>query len=506
MSSLYWIPFVFVAYFAVLIGIAVVRSRQIREMSDYVLGGRRMSAFTMALSAGSSSASAGTMLVIPAIAFTQGMISVWILASLGLCFWLTWKLLATRLRRYTVAAEESLTLPEFLEKRFADKTGAMRTLAGGITIFFVVFYVSSGLIAGAKLLESVFGINDTVGIVITLIAVASYTFIGGFVAVSRTDVFQALIMLAGFIILPLTLVFATSDLFGTSSGVSPTYWNPLTTPEGEPLGLFFFLSAFGWGLGTFGAQRVLQRYMAVESEAKIPAGRAIGTAWVVVMLACGLLLGLFGLPALTEAGQLTEVLEDAERLYFVVTQVFFHPIFIGLLLTGVVAAIMSTADSQLLLASAVATDDLPFIRRYAYRMRYLYAAGAYGRVWLGRILLVVIGAIAAGLAIGNPESVLTLVEYAWGGMGAAFGPVTILALYWRRFNIWGALASVITGTAAASVWGYFSGGPGGIMDIQPAAPGFIIAIPVAIAVTLLTPPPSKAVVSLFDQVTSDNAE
>ena len=270
--------------------------------------------------------------------------------------------------------------------------------------------------------------------------------------------------------------------------------------------MFFFLSAFGWGLGTFGAQRVLQRYMAVESEAKIPASRAIGTAWVVVMLAGGLLLGLFGLPALTEAGQLAEVLEDAERLYFVVTQVFFHPIFIGLLLTGVVAAIMSTADSQLLLASAVATDDLPFIRRYAYRMRYLYAAGAYGRVWLGRFLLVVVGVIAAALAIGNPESVLTLVEYAWGGMGAAFGPVTILALYWRRFNIWGALASVITGTAAASVWGYFSGGPGGIMDIQPAAPGFIIAIPVAIAITLLTPAPSKAVVSLFDKVTADKAE
>lgn len=496
----YWILFVFVAYFAVLIGIAVVRSRQIREMSDYVLGSRRMSAFTTALSAGSSSASAGTMLVIPALAFTQGMVVVWILASLGLCFWLTWKLLATRLRRYTIAAEESLTLPEFLEKRFNDKTGTVRTLAGGITIFFVIFYVSSGLIAGAKLLETVFGLGGTAGIVITLVAVASYTFIGGFVAVSRTDVFQALIMLAGFIILPLTLILATDDLFGSASGVAPAYWQPLTDTEGEPIDFFFLLSAVGWGLGAFGSQRVLQRYMAVESEAKMPASRAIGTTWVAVMLGCGLLLGLFALPALTEAGQLAEVLADAERVYFVATQVFFHPVFIGLLLTGVIAAIMSTADSQLLLASAVATDDLPFVRRYAYRMRYLYAAGAYGRVWLGRLLLVIVGLIAAALAIAYPESVLTLVSYAWGGMGAAFGPVTILALYWRRFNVWGALASVVTGTVTASIWGYFSGGPGGIMDIQPAAPGFIVAIPVAIAVTLLTPAPSKAVVSLFDQV------
>ncbi len=496
----YWVLFVFIAYFAVLIGIAVVRSRQIREMSDFVLGSRRMSAFTMALSAGSSSASAGTMLVIPALVFAHGMIELWTLVSLGLCVWLTWMVLAKRLRRYTIAAEESLTLPEFLEKRFGDKTGVLRTLAGGITIFFVIFYVSSGLIAGAKLLGTVFGLGETAGIVITLLAVASYTFIGGFVAVSRTDVFQALIMLAGFIVLPLTLIFATDDLFGSTSGVAPGFWNPLTDTAGETINFFFLLSAVGWGLGAFGAQRVLQRFMAVESEAKIPASRAIGTAWVAVMLMGGLLLGLFALPALAEAGQLAAVLEDPEQVYFVATQVFFHPVFVGLLLTGVIAAIMSTADSQLLLASAVATDDLPFIRRYAYRLRYLYAAGAYGRVWLGRLLLVIVGLIAAALAIANPESVLTLVSYAWGGMGAAFGPVTILALYWRRFNFWGALASVISGTATATVWGYFSGGPGGIMDIQPAAPGFIVAIPVAIAVTLLTPAPSKAVVSLFDQV------
>ena len=372
-----------------------------------------------------------------------------------------------------------------------------------ITIFFVVFYVSSGLLAGAKLLEMVFGLGGTVGIVITLVAVASYTFIGGFVAVSRTDVFQALIMLAGFAILAITLIFATNDLFGGASEIAPGYWNPLTDAADQPIGPFFLLSAVGWGVGAFGAQRVLQRFMAVESEVKIPVSRNIGLVWLILMYGCAVSLGLFALPALAEAGRLTEVLDDAERVYFVATEVFFHPVFVGLLLTGVIAAIMSTADSQLLLASAVATDDLPFIRRYAYRMRYLYLAGAYGRVWLGRFLLVVIGIIAAALASANPESVLTLVSYAWGGMGAAFGPVTILALYWRRFNLWGALASVIAGTATASVWGYFSGGPGGIMDVQPAAPGFIVAIPVAIAVTLLTPAPPKAVVRLFDQVNAD---
>ena len=188
-----------------------------------------------------------------------------------------------------------------------------------------------------------------------------------------------------------------------------------------------------------------------------------------------------------------------EKLYFVASQVFFHPIVTGLLLTAVIAAVMSTADSQLLLASAIATDDLPFISRLAYAKRYVYVLGAFIRVWLGRLMLVVVGIIAALLSILQPESVFNLVAYAWGGMGAAFGPVTVLALYWRRFNFWGALASIVTGTVVASLWGYFSGGPGGIMDIQPATPGFLIAILAAVAVTLVTSKPSEEVVELFDR-------
>jgi sodium/proline symporter len=155
---------------------------------------------------------------------------------------------------------------------------------------------------------------------------------------------------------------------------------------------------------------------------------------------------------------------------------------------------MSTADSQLLLASAIATDDLPFIRAFAYQI------GTHARVWLGRSLLLAVGVIAAFFALIHPESVTNLVDYAWGGMGAAFGPVTILALYWRRFNLWGALASIITGTVVASIWGYMSGGPGGVWDIQTAAPGYMVAIPVAVAVTLLTPRPSEKITELFDSV------
>ena len=206
------------------------------------------------------------------------------------------------------------------------------------------------------------------------------------------------------------------------------------------------------------------------------------------------------LPALAELGRLDEVLADPERVFLVVTQVFFHPIVGGLLLSAVIAAVMSTADSQLLLASAIATDDLPVVRQYAYGL------DANARVWLGRGLLVATGIVAAVLSIASEESVYFLVSYAWGGMAAAFAPVVILALYWRRFNAAGALASVVAGTITASIWGSFDGGPGGIMDIEPATPGCIVATLAGVAAAWLTKPPSAAVVELFDAVNAPTAE
>ena len=494
-----WILTVFFIYFLVLIGIAVARARGMQEMSDYVLGGRRVGRITSALSAGSSAASGWTMLVFPALAFQHGLIEVWTGLGIVVGSWLTWIVLAKRLRRFTIAAENSLTLPEFYERRFRDRTGVLRTLSGFITVFFVIFYISSGLIAGAKLLETVFGLDYNSGIVVTLIAVASYTFIGGFLAVSRTDVFQALIMLGGFIILPITMIVMVGNPFQGAETLPAGFWNPLTDADGDPITFFFLLSAAGWGAGYFGSQRFLQRFMAVESEAQIGPSRDLGTVWIIFMFGLGLLLGVVALPALSQANMLAEVTADPERGYIVAAEVFFFPVVTGLLLTAVIAAVMSTADSQLLLASAVATDDLPFVKRLAYAKRYVFILGAFVRVWVGRALLVVIGVIAALLSILNPESVSTLVAYAWGGMGAAFGPVTLLALYWRRFNFWGALASMITGTVVSSIWGYLSGGPGGLWDIQPATPGFLLALPVAVAVTLLTAKPSEEVVELFDR-------
>ena len=496
MSNL-WLLFVFFAYFATLIGISVVRARAMRAMSDYVLGGRRMGGFTSALSASSSGTSGWAILVFPALAFQHGLGEMWTALALVAGIWCSWTVIAKRLRRYTVAAEDALTMPEFLEKRFDDRTGAVRTVAAAITIFFVVFYVASGLIAGAKLLNSTFATPQTWGIVITLAAVASYTFIGGFVAVSRTDVFQATLMLAAFFVVPAWLIVASEEPFAGLGATTPGFWNPFTDRQDDPISAVFVLSAIGWGLGYLGSQRVVQRFMAVESETKIPLARNIGTVWMLLLYLFGLLLGMVALPALAEAGRLDEVLADPERVFLVATQTFFHPLIAGLLLAAVIAAVMSTADSQLLLASAIATDDLPVVRRYAYSL------DSGRRVWLGRVLLLATGVVALVLSVVSEESVFTLVSYAWGGMAAAFAPVTVLALYWRRFNAAGAVAAMLAGTATATIWGYFSGGPGDVMDMQPALPGCVVATIAGIVAAKATAPPSPQVVALFDAVTRD---
>ena len=488
----WWVLFVFFAYFATLIGISVVRTSRMQDMSDYVLGGRRLSALTSALSAGSSMTSGWTTLAFPALVFINGGTELWTMVSLVAGFWVAWTYLAKRLRRYTIAAENSLTLPEFYEKRFDDRTGTLRTISALIMVLFIVLYISSGLIAGSKLLHTVFGLDATAGVLVTLFAVTSYTFIGGFLAVSRTDVFQALIMLAGFFILPVTLLFIVDAPFADLMA-NPEKLNPLALATG-PDALAFILTIPGWALLVIGTPRMLHRFMAIVGEDKIAVSRNISVTWVTLIFSFGLMLGLLALPALSESGNLATVLEDPELVYLVVATVFFHPIIAGLLLTGVIAAVMSTADSQLILASAIATDDVPLIRKFAESL------GSRGRVWLGRFLLVVIGGIATVFSIFNPDSVFNLVIYGASGLGTAFGPVTILALYWRRMNAWGAVASVVAGMAATVLWQSLGGGPGGIWDIVPAMPGYIGAIGAAVAVTYLTAPPPPHVVELFDRV------
>ena len=488
-----WVIFGFAVYFSMLIGIAVVGARRMRNMADYALGGRRLSSFTAALSTGSSTTSAWTMLALPALAFTGGLVELWVPVCAAIGVWLSWTLLAKRLRRFTIAADNAVTIPEFMERRFGDATGTLRAVSGLITILFVIFYVSSGLVGGSKLLEEIFGLNLTAGVILTLFTVATYTLIGGFMAVSRTDVSQALLMLVSLAVLVVTMLIVTADPLSYADTEAIGFLNPFTLTDGSPITLSFALSASGWVIGGLGAHRILQRFMAIEREDKISQGRSIAVVWLVTVYLLAFVVGVLARPALFEAGMLGEV-ADSERVYFVVSEVFFHPVVLGVLLTAVIAAVMSTADSQLLLASAIATEDVPLLKRVAMGLE------ANARVWMGRGMLLVIGVFSAMLSIWFPDSIFDLVSYAWGGMGAAFGPVMLLGLYWRRFNAWGAGTAVVIGTLVATLWQFLSGGPGGMWDIQPATPAFVISMASSIGATLLTRPPSRPVVQLFDRV------
>ena len=491
-----WVIVVFGLYFAMLIAIAIAGMRRMRNMSEYVLGGRRLSSITAALSAGSSTTSAWTMLALPALAFTNGAVEIWVPVAIVIGVWLSWTFIAGRLRRYTIAAGDVLTIPEFLEVRFSDRTGILRTSAALITILFVVFYVSSGLVGGAKLLETIFGLEYVTGVILTLIAIASYTMIGGFMAVSRTDVTQAMMMLISLLIMVVFLTIWTDNPLLHFGSYSSSWLNPFNTADGSPVTLAAILSMAGWAVGGLGAQRILQRFMALQRDDQVAKSRRMSVAWISCVFLLAVLLGVVAQPALANIGLLGQA-ADPERVYLVMSEEFFHPVVTGVLLTAVIAAVMSTADSQLLLASAVAADDLPIIKDVTYRV------SGNARVWLGRCLLVLIGIVSALVSIYYPGSISNLVSYAWGGMGAAFGPVTLLALYWRRFNAWGAAASILAGTAGASAWALLHGGPLGIWDIQPATPGFVIATGAAVIVTGVTPQPLAEVVRLFDRVNSD---
>ena len=488
-----WVIFGFIVYFGMLIAIAIVGARRIRNMADYTLGGRRLSSFTAALSTGSSTTSAWTMLALPALAFTGGLVELWVPVCAAIGVWLSWTLLAKRLRRFTIAADNAVTIPQFMERRFGDATGVLRSISGLITIVFVIFYVSSGLVGGSKLLEEMFGLDLTAGVTLTLLAVATYTLIGGFMAVSRTDVAQALLMLVSLAVLVVTMLFVTGDPLSHAGPEALGFFDPLTLSDGSFITLSFALSASGWAVGGLGAHRILQRFMAIEGEDKVAQGRNIAVMWLVTVYLLAFAVGAIARPALSEASML-EAVADSERVYFVVSEIFFHPAVLGLLLTAVIAAVMSTADSQLLLASAIGAEDVPLLRRVGMRL------ATNARVWMGRGMLLVIGIVSAMLSILFPDSIFDLVSYAWGGMGAAFGPVMVLGLYWRRFNAWGAGTAVVTGALAATSWQFLSGGPGGMWDIQPATPAFVISMASAIGATLLTPPPAQSVLDLFERV------
>ncbi|WP_221795164.1 sodium/proline symporter PutP [Oceanobacter mangrovi] len=480
----------FIIYLAVMLGIGIVAYRRTQDLSDYVLGGRNLGPIPSALSAGASDMSGWLLLGLPGYAMSAGYGAFWLAGGLLVGTWANWLLVAQRLRVYSHRAGDALTLPAFFEKRFEDNSHALRVVSAFFVLVFFLFYTSSGLVAGGKLFETVFGLDYQLAVVLGAVAVISYTMFGGFLAVSWTDVVQGLLMVGAMVLVPVIALSETGGIastFDIIAAKNPELLDAFTNADGSSITLIGTLSLLGWGLGYFGQPHILARFKGIKSKDHVPAARRIAVAWTGVSMAGSLAIGLFAVAYLkTDLG-------DNETVFMVMVNAIFHPVVAGVLLAAILAAIMSTADSQLLVSSSALAEDF-------YKALFHKDASPERLVNIGRFAVVAIAVIATLLAMNPDSGVLDLVSYAWAGFGAAFGPALMLSLYWKRMTRQGALAGIIVGGVTVVVWKQLEGG---IFDLYEIIPGVIFATIAVVLASLATREPSGSIQSKFDEVVAE---
>ncbi|HRP97970.1 MAG TPA: sodium/proline symporter PutP [Rhodocyclaceae bacterium] len=471
----------FVVYLIGMLIIGFAAYRLTDNLSDYVLGGRRLGPGVAALSAGASDMSGWLLLGLPGAMYAAGMNQAWIAVGLSIGAYLNWQFVARRLRVYTEVARDAITVPDYLENRFYDKSKALRVISAIVILVFFTFYTSSGMVAGATLFEKSFGMDYGVALWVGAIVIISYTFLGGFLAVCWTDFVQGLLMFAALLIVPMAVIGADGGWGATLDSVAAV--DPARLDMFHDMTLFGIVSLMAWGLGYFGQPHIVVRFMALRRSSDMPTARLIGMTWMVLALYGAIFTGFAGIAYFAE-----QPLENAETVFITLSQVLFNPWVAGVLLAAILSAIMSTIDSQLLVSSSALTEDF-------YKSLLRPEASQRELVWIGRGTVVLIALIAVFMARDPDTTVLGLVAYAWGGFGAAFGPVIILSLTWRRMTRNGALAGMIVGALTVIVWKQIEGG---IFDMYEILPGFILCAATIVAVSLLDRPPEQAIQSEFD--------
>jgi len=474
----------FILYVLITLVIGYIAYKRTSSSSDYFLGGRSLGPLTAALSADASDMSGWLLMGLPGYAYVAGLKAVWLAGGLLLGKYLNWLIVAKRLRTYTIIADNSLTIPEFLGRRFGDRSKLLQTISALFILGFYLFYTSSGLVAGGKLFESAFGFDYTVAVIIAAICVVSYTLFGGFLAVAWTDLMQGLLMLAALLIVPIAIMSDVGSDLASLELKSPHLLSLFRDVGGKPLSAIAIISLVVWGLGYFGQPHILARFKATRSNASITSARRIAVSWATLSLIGAILVGLFGI-IYVDHHELTVV--DSEQIFMILTNAIFHPVIAGILLAAVLAAIMSTIDSQLLISSAALAEDL-------YKQLFRSKASSKEILIISRLCTAVLSILALILAINPDSSVLDLVSYAWGGFGAAFGPVLLLSLYWKRMNYNGALSGIILGGLTVIIWKHLSGG---IFEVYELLPGFILGGIATIMVSLFTKKPQKQVMTQF---------
>ncbi|GHC19792.1 sodium/proline symporter PutP [Aidingimonas halophila] len=478
----------FAVYLAVMLGIGIVAYQRTTNLSDYILGGRSLGPWTSAISAGASDMSGWLLLGLPGAAYVSGISASWIGIGLLIGTWLNWLIVARRLRIYSFKANDSLTLPDFFANRFRDKTQLLRVVSAVFILLFFLFYTSSGLVAGGKLFETVFGLDYTIAVSVGTLAIVAYTFFGGFLAVSWTDLIQGLMMAAALVIVPVIALVSLGGFSGAGEQILAENPDMLSwfvdANNGEALTVIGIISSLAWGLGYFGQPHILARFAAIRSEDDIPTARRIAVSWSGLCLICAVAVGVLGLVYMSRD------LGDGETVFMVMVNAIFHPAVAGILLAAILAAVMSTADSQLLVSSSALTDDF-------YKAMFRKDASQSELVWVGRLAVVGIAIIAYLLAMNPDSTVLGLVSYAWAGFGAAFGPALVMSLFWRRMNQWGALAGIIVGGVTVVLWAELTGG---IFDLYEIVPGVVLAYIAIVIVSLVTAEPSQDITDEFDEL------
>ncbi len=490
-----WSPLyvTFAVYILLMVGIGFVAWRSINSLDDYILGGRNLGSVVTALSAGASDMSGWLLLGLPGALYLGGVSESWIAIGLVIGAWCNWKYVAAPLRVYTERSNNALTLPDYFSHRFEDRSRLLRIISAVIILVFFAIYSASGIVAGARLFESVFHVPYAQALWIGAGATILYTLVGGFLAVSWTDTVQATLMIFALILTPVMVILAVG-------GVEPSM---ALVAQADPANLDFFkgttvvgiVSLLAWGLGYFGQPHILARFMAAESAKSIRNARRIGMSWMVLCLLGAMAVGFFGIAYFAKHPEsAAPVTANSERVFIELSSLLFNPWVAGILLSAILAAIMSTLSCQLLVCSSAITEDF-------YKGFFRKSASQRELVWIGRAAVLAVSVLAIALAANPDSKVLGLVSYAWAGFGAAFGPVVLFSLGWKRMTRNGALAGMLTGALTVLVWKQFAW-----FGLYEMVPGFVLASLAIVVVSRLGAPPSAAVQAGFDAARAEIAQ
>ena len=475
-------------YFVVVIAVGLYfffRDRGNAGEKEFFLGGRQMNGWVAALSAGASDMSAWVLMGLPGSVYLYGVGQVWIAIGLMLGTILAWIFVAPRLRRYSIRANDSITVPQFLTNRFLSKNKSLQIVSAIVFVVAYCVYSASSISACGTLFNTVLGVDRSTAMIVATLIILAYVFLGGFNAVCWTDFFQGLLMLAALMLAPIFAVFAMKAPTFTAPAMAlpDNYYSLLSGGGWNWKSWSDIISGFGWGLGYFGMPHIIIRYLSIRSEKDMRRSQTIGSVWTVLILSMAAIVALVGRKFLGGG------LEDQSLVFISIGRAVFPAFIGGILLSAILAAAMSTADSQLLASSSAFASDI-------YKSIFRKDASDREMLWAGRAMVVIISVVAYLIAV-NPNSggIMDLVSNAWGFFGAAFGPVILLALYWKRMTYSGAVAGVVVGFVVDFLWFKFLAGSTGIYEIIP---GFLCGLIAAVVVSLASKAPSKDVEDLFE--------